>query len=358
MEGRAQSNPPDAFYKFDEIYSVKLDSLYNEYNFWNGCWDVDWQSWKELDKYASSGTPAEHRVFSALDGKAMIELAYHDSISQGSKTAGFSIRYFDSGLEKWVMLQSWPGKNSPNISSLQGTHHHGRIQLYKSGKTTANTKTVPVGTPYVNRYTFSDAMKDSYRWDSSYSTDSMRTWFTNSIAEGTRIADFISLREKWTNYWFTYGDGYNCDSSVLEDIEPFLGEWEGETTYYDTDKKKSKSIRVLMPFLSNCAVLGYQIDELDDGRSNKEILFATYLPKSLEWVFYTLNNIKGKSHTLYFSSSLKNPEVLFSKRDLFDVPSSNVIESLQWKKNDKGEQEILGYSGDGKIIYKKILKKI
>lgn len=359
LKGESQNNTPDAFYKFDEIYNKKLDSIYNDYNFWNGCWSVAWKSWKEKDEYVINGTPSEHRVFSALDGKAMIELAYNDSIIQGSKTAGFSIRYFDSGLNKWVMLQSWPGKNAPNISSLQGTYHHGRIQLYRNGKTSTKNKYTPIGTPYVNRYTFSDTKKESFRWDQSYSKDSMRTWFTSTIAEFTRKTDFHSLKEKKSNYWFTYGDGYNCDDSILEDLKPFLGQWQGKTTYFDgAQQKTSNSIRVLMPFLSNCGALGYQIDEFENGEINKEIMFATYLPKSSEWVFYTLNNIKGESHTLYISNSLVNPEIKFSKRDLFDVPSSNPIESFNWNMKNEDKQEIIGYSKEGKIVYKKTLKKI
>ncbi|MGX1931230.1 hypothetical protein [Flagellimonas sp. 2504JD4-2] len=351
-----QHKIPEAFKDFEKVYSKKLDAEYDEYNFWNGHWKVNWQTWQELDKYRSTGY-AMHRVFSALDGKALIELAYSDSIVQGSKTAGFSIRYFDAALNKWVMLQSWPGKNSPNISSLKGTHHHGRIQLYQHRKTTKARKNVPVGTPYVNRYTFSDALPNSLRWDSSISLDSMRTWFTRSIAESNRIPDFDTLREANTDYWFTYGDGYNCDDTILDNIRPFLGEWEGETVYFEDGKKKTvKSSRVLMPFLSNCAVFGYQIIETE-GISKKEIIFATYLPKTSEWVFYTLNNVKGDSQTLYFSRSLDKNGTTFNKKDLFGVESSNETKNIKWKINEESKFEINGYDTNGLLVFRRLMEK-
>ncbi len=320
-------------------------------------WKVTWKSWQKLDHYVP-GIDSRHKVFSALDGKALIELAYNDSIISGSKTAGFSIRYFDSNLDKWVMLQSWPGRNASNMSSLQGTHHHGRIQLYQYGTTSNANNNVPVGTAYANRYTFSDVSENSFRWDTGFSTDSMRTWFTRNIAEFNRLQDFTSLIEVGENAWFTYGDGYNCDDSVLEELRPFLGEWEGKTTFFTNDQTSiKKTFRVMKPFLSNCAVMGYQIIQEKDQVS-KEIVFATYLRNSSEWVFYTLNNIKGESQTLYFSKSLKGGEASFLKREIFDVPSDNKIEIIKWVLKNSQKQEIEGYNGKNEPVYKMSLKKM
>ena len=350
-----QPNPPEAFPYFDKVYSEELAPEYDEYNFWNGHWDVSWKTWKELDIYQQTGA-AIHRVFSALDGKALIELAYDDSITLGSKTAGFSIRYFDSNLDKWVMLQSWPGRNASNISSLQGTHHLGRIQLYQYGKTSGVNKNIPAGTPFANRYTFSDARDESFRWDSGFSVDSMRTWFTRDIAEFTRRPDFTSLREDGTDYWYTYGDGYNCDDSVLQDLRPFIGEWKGETVYFD-GQKTVKTTRVLVPFLSNCAAFGYQVFENED-EMRKEIVFTTYLANSAEWVFYSLNNVKGESQTLYFSKTLKESEASFAKRDLFDVPSSNQVEVIKWEMTGKKKHRVKAYDLNNELIYKTTLSKM
>ena len=355
--GICQLQLPQAFTEFDRIYSQALDSAYDEYNFWNGHWSVNWKAWKEGDTYTSLGTPNDHRVFSALDGKAMIELAYNDEVFKGSKTAGFSIRYFDANLNKWVMLQSWPGINSPNISSLQGTHNLGRIQLYQQGITSPTSSNYPPNTSFVNRYTFSDVRPESFRWDSSVSVDSMKTWHTGSIAEFVRVADFESLRTPDTDYWFTYGDGYNCDDTILKDIRPYLGEWQGVIEIQDKVKPNSgKVTRVLVPFLSNCAALGYQIIENGENLT-KEILFATYLPNSSEWVFYVLNNAMGESQSLYFTDSLKSDGAKFNKRTSFNIPSSNSVETYQWK-SDQNKQEVSAYSVNHHLIYKLVLEKI
>ncbi len=349
---RSQHRVPSAFIGFNRVYSEELSAQYDEYNFWNGHWKANWKSWKEKEEYVSSGY-ALHRVFSVLDGKAMIELVYSDSIVGGSKTAGFSIRYFDSGLKKWVMLQSWPGRNSPNISSLQGTHHHGRIQLYQFGQTSTSFPYAPPGTEFANRYTFSDAGPDSFRWDSAISTDSMRTWFTRSLAEFSRIDDFHTLVDEEAKSWYSYGDGYNCDDSVLQAIRPFLGEWEGMVTHYgEKESSKEKITRVLMPFLSNCAVMGYQTYS-EAGELHKEINFATYLPGRRQWVFYTLDNVPGESQTLYFSDNISKTTKWLAQKEFFDVPSSKRGSETIWEILDNGKMAIQEFDAN-KVLLREI----
>lgn len=352
----AQEKVPEAYRDFYLVYSQELDPRYGEYNFWNGHWDVTWKSWKERDEYTTTGK-ALHKVFSALDGKALIELAYSDEISGGSKTAGFSIRYFDETLQKWVMLQSWPGRNATNISSLMGTHHHGRIQVYQSGKT-SGYRYAPPGTPYVNRYTFSDVSPDSFRWDSSISIDSMRTWHTGSIAEFNRIEDFRSLKDESTNNWYTYGDGYNCDDSLLNDLRPYIGEWEGMAEHYQNGKKyTSRFKRVLMPFLSNCGLFGYQIVE-EEERVYKEILFATYLVRSGQWVLYSLNNKQGESQVLYTASDAETGELVFRQEAMFGVPASNPVKVRRWKISGNRQASIQAFDENGISISEALLTRM
>jgi len=331
----AQTRAPLAV---DFVLSDKLDKGYDEYNFWNGNWDVIWSRNVGYDVYEPTNK-LRHKIFSALDGKAMIELAYEDS----SRTAGFSIRYFDDNLKKWVMFQSWPRKNSTNISSLQGTYHHKRIQLYQQyGRLPIDVRGSPAGTPYITRYTFSDAHPATFRWESSVSLDSMQTWYTRNIAEGTRTQDIDSLFD-YNRNWYTYGDGCLCSDSIFQSMKPYLGVWQGRVESPNGEMIKSdKIIRVLKPFLGNCAALGYQISFIG-GAVNKEVLFLTYLTNSKEWVFYSLNDKKGESHKTYFSNSLKR-EVRFTKIDMFDVPSLDPIQKLIWNVNGNKQQIEYGQS--------------
>lgn len=332
----AQSLGPKGF---DQIYSDRLDERHNAFDFWLGHWDVTWKRWTEKDDYQPTNI-SQHRVFAALDGKALIELAYEDSIVNNSKTAGFSIRYFDENLKKWVMFQSWPGKNRTSFSSLQGSYHHKRIQLYKNGKTIFPFRSQPVGTPYVNRYTFSDTHPQSFRWDSSVSLDSMKTWATLNIAEGIRISDFSSLIDD-NKQWFTQGDKYNCADSVLAPLKPYLGTWTGEISYKNGKKKSKYNVdRVLKPFLSNCAALGYQIN-YKDGNTQKEIIFAGYLTSSNQWIFYTLNDQLGDSHKTFFSEQM-GTEVTFVKKDTMGVASSGKLQSFSWQAPKPNQQIIEG----------------
>ncbi|SMD32609.1 hypothetical protein SAMN04488029_0958 [Reichenbachiella faecimaris] len=334
---------------FDQVYSKRLDKQHNEFDFWLGNWDVTWQRWAGGDAYQPTNI-SQHRVFAALDGKALIEMAYEDSVVNNSKTAGFSIRYFDDNLQKWVMFQSWPGKNSTNFSSLQGTHHHKRIQLYKNGITTRPFRGHPIGTSYINRYTFSDTHPESFRWESSISLDSMETWATLSIAEGTKIPDFTSLQDD-SKQWYTLGDKYNCSDSILAPLQPYLGTWSGEISYKDgKQKSKYKVERVLKPFLSNCAALGYQIN-YKEGKTQKEIIFVGYLTASDQWIFYTLNDRMGESHKTFFSEQMSD-EVVFTKKDTLDVTSSGNLKAFSWKANQPNKQTIEGAIPDKSWSFK------
>ncbi|MEO9964713.1 MAG: hypothetical protein ABJF11_02925 [Reichenbachiella sp.] len=324
---------------FEKIYSQRLDESHNAFDFWLGNWEVTWQRWIGKDSYQATNI-SQHRVFAALDGKALIELAYEDSIVLDSKTAGFSIRYFDDKLQKWVMFQCWPGKNRVSFSSLQGTHHHKRIQLYRQGKLRRPLFGVPAGTTYDNRYTFSDAHPDSFRWESSVSLDMMRTWATLNIAEGNRLTDFDALVDD-QKQWFTQGDSYDCGDSLLAPLAPYLGTWTGELTYIEGKKKtKYKTERVLKPFLSGCAALGYQINYIG-GEIRKEIIFVSPLTDSDQWVFYTLNNQMGESHKTFFADNM-GKETLFTKKDTLGVTSSGSLNSFSWKASKPNKQIIKG----------------
>ncbi|MEP1782773.1 hypothetical protein [Reichenbachiella sp.] len=334
---------------FDQIYSTRLDDAHNDFDFWLGNWEVTWKRWAGKDDYNPTNI-SEHRVFAALDGKALIEMAYEDSVVRGSKTAGFSIRYFDDRLQKWVMFQSWPGLNMTNFSSLQGIHHHKRIQLYKKGKTQRVFMGNPVGTPYDNRYTFSDAHPESFRWESSVSLDSMRTWATLSIAEGTKIPDFESLLDD-KKQWYTQGDGYDCNDSLLAPLKPYLGQWTGEITYTQGKKKNKYRVeRVLKPFLSGCAALGYQINYVE-GEIRKEMIFVSYLTASDQWIFYTLNDRMGESHKTFFATQL-GEEVTFVKKDTLDVVSAGNLRAFSWKSSKLNKQTIEGTIPDKDWAFK------
>ncbi len=336
---------------FDQVFSERLDDEYHEYNFWNGHWNATWKTWLKEDQYTTNGH-AKHRVFSTLDGKVLIELV-QAPMSGGSETAGFSIRYFDANLEQWVMLQSWPGINSPNMSSLKGRHHLGRIQVYQNWELGKEGFGKPAGTTVFNRYTFSDAQPGSFRWDNAFSTDSMKTWFTRDIAEFVRDRDSEEQLPNWEGLfdddlrWFSYGTGYNCDDSLLYQLRPYLGEWKGSIEYSEgTRKAKHEVIRVLLPALSNCGALGYQVTFLDHT-TLKEFIFVTYLPNSAQWVFYTIDNIKGKSHETYFSDSMRSGST-FEKKEVFGVPSSGTLEAFEWGISKSGKQTVKGAFHEGK----------
>ena len=345
---------PTAPKNFENIYSTTLNQASSDYNFWLGHWDVTWKLWNNGGVYQDFNN-SQHRLFAVLNGKVLIELAYGDSVINGSKTTGFSIRYFDEALDKWVMFQSWPGRNAPNVSSLLGKFHHKRIELFQNGVTTRPQLGHPAGTPYSNRYTFSDTHKNSFRWESSYSLDSLRTWHTRSIAEGTRMNDFDSLVDEKGN-WFTYADGCNCDDSLLMPLKPYLGNWSGEIEYSEKGNKINGTVfRALHPFLGGCAALGYQINFTEKGM-HKEIIFVTYLPQQDEWLFYTLNDKMGQSFKIFYAKKI-TATTLFEKREVFNVPTSGSLNEFNWQLSGSNNQVIEGSIPEKNWSFKLTLKK-
>ncbi len=345
---------PNAPKNFEHIYSPTLNQASSDYNFWLGHWDVTWKKWNEGGNYKDANF-SQHRLFAALNGKALIELAYGDSLINGAKTTGFSIRYFDKALDKWVMFQSWPGKNAPNVSSLQGKFHHKRIELFQQGVTTRPQLGYPSGTRYDNRYTFSDTHENSFRWESSFSLDSMKTWLTLNIAEGIRKDDFNSLVDEEGN-WFTYADGCNCDDSLLLPLKPFIGNWSGQIEYSEKGNKINGTVfRALHPFLGGCAALGYQINFTKKGM-HKEIIFLTYLPRQDEWIFFTLNDKMGQSCKIFYAKEI-GKSALFEKREVFNVPSSGSLNDFTWQLSGLNEQVIKGTIPDKDWSFKIFLKK-
>jgi len=91
-----------------------------------------------------------------------------------------SLRAWDPEDEEWVLLLNWPGAERTSFGILRGNFRHGRGEFFS-------------GSPEnLTRYSFSDTLPGSIRWDSARSTDGGETWRTDWIMEFTRTAPAAS----------------------------------------------------------------------------------------------------------------------------------------------------------------------
>lgn len=151
----------------------------DQFNFWLGEWDVNLKV-RQPDNLWKDQHQAIARIYSLLGGQAILELWEEQGRDNG--IIGYSIRYYDPSIDKWVLWLNWPGQNRSATTSLAGVFRHGRGEFF--GERQINDSTV-----MVSRYTFSDITKNSLRWDDAYSTDGGKTWSNNWIMEFSRRND-------------------------------------------------------------------------------------------------------------------------------------------------------------------------
>lgn len=260
-----------------------------QYDFWIGEWRANWRSRPEGEiLHQDEGTWARHWLFTVLDGKALIEIVRgEEPNASGAYTQGFSIRYWDSSKERWVMAQNWPPPNSGYafLDQLQGFKHHGRVEVF-SGVTDAE------GNPQVRRYTFSDIAPDRLRWDSATTDDSGSTWTAGTIAEFHRTAAVATLPEVGASLPDS-PDGTHCQDPGFKRFDFLEGRWEG----------KAETVRegvvpatlVATRFQNGCSVLSL-LQYPRQGAPFKLLQATTYGSRNQMWFALQLDNRSDSPH--------------------------------------------------------------
>jgi hypothetical protein len=196
--------------------SSALPAESRQFDFWVGEWDVklrvrqDDLTWQ--DSHASVA-----RIYPILSGKAVLELWSEDRV-EGIK--GYSLRYYDTARDEWVLWLNWPRRNRSGSSSLAGTFRHGRGDFF-------STSTSGDGTETISRYSFNDITPESLRWDDAFSSDGGETWTNSWIMEFTRTAAKPTLAPSGGPA-HTYHDGDRCDAPEFRAYEFLAGRKDGD----------------------------------------------------------------------------------------------------------------------------------
>lgn len=211
-----------------------------QFDFWLGKWDVNLRILQDDLEWKDS-IAAEAHIISILNGKAILEL--WDSVP----IKGFSLRYFDSDLGRWVLWLNWPGKNRSGSSSLTGAFRHGRGEFYSESQS-------PDGGRSLQRYTFSDVGPSSLRWDDAYSQDGGRSWTHQWIMEFSRTAAAAKLPERGGTA-HTFHEGKRCDREEFEVYAPLVGYRAGRLGFGRDPESSIPATLTGYRILDGCAVL-------------------------------------------------------------------------------------------------------
>lgn len=192
------------------------DDPARQFDFWIGEWSVQNRHWQE-DGTWREGDVTRARITPVVDGGAILEEWVGPF--RGGFMNGFSLRAWDPAAARWSLLLFWTMNGDGGFGQLHGTFRHGRGEFFSGW-------TDPDGTEVTQRYSFSDALPDTVRWDSAVTRDGGRTWHTDWIMEfsRTRAAAEVTEDRLFTTPW-TEGelDAYP-EARALDWLR---GEWAG-----------------------------------------------------------------------------------------------------------------------------------
>lgn len=197
---------------------------HRQFDFWIGEWSVqnrDLQadgSWKDGDVTRARITPF-------LDGHAILE--EWSGPLRGSFMNGFSLRSYDAIAERWSLVLFWTADGNGSFGRMSGEFRHGRGE-FLAGRGKQRT-----------RYTFSDALPRTVRWDSARSTDGGISWKTDWIMEFTRTAEASAMSPERL-FEHPWKAGAVSPHEEARRLDWTLGEWAGIAEVADGESREAR----------------------------------------------------------------------------------------------------------------------
>ncbi|HSM04352.1 MAG TPA: hypothetical protein VK858_07010 [Longimicrobiales bacterium] len=277
------SGGPVAAQDFPVASSLPAEA--RQFDFWVGEWDVNLRI-RQDDGSWPDAVSSRARIHPILGGKAILEL-WSDAREDGIK--GYSLRYFDTARDEWVLWLNWPGPNRSGSSSLSGTFRHGRGEF-------SAVRTQPDGTETISRYTFSDVTPTSLRWDDSYSSDGGETWSHRWIMEFTRTGPKPVLDPEGGPA-HTFHSGDRCDEERFRRYEFLSGRRDGVVEAGGSGPVTITGYRIL----DGCAVMTFAGPGSDPERAwgFSLVTFNTYAQR---YELTTLTSQAGAPVRVFYSA--------------------------------------------------------
>jgi hypothetical protein len=277
LSAAAAVGAPPSLAAQDFPVSSALPDESRQFDFWVGEWDVNLRI-RQDDGSWPDAVRSKARIFPILSGKAVLEL-WSDERVEGIK--GYSLRYFDTARDEWVLWLNWPGPNRSGSSSLSGAFRHGRGEFY-------STRTNPDGTETISRYTFSDVTPTSLRWDDAFSSDGGDTWSHGWIMEFTRTGAKPTLNPAGGPA-HTFHEGTRCDDERFRAYEFLSGRKDGTVAAGGSGPVTITGYRIL----DGCAVMTFAGPDSDPQRAwgFSLVTFNTYAQR------YELTTLTSQADT-------------------------------------------------------------
>ncbi|MDF1838585.1 MAG: hypothetical protein P1V35_12015 [Planctomycetota bacterium] len=187
----------------------------SQFDFWIGEWSVQNRHIQE-DNSWREGDVTRARITPVCGGTALLE--EWAGPLHGNFMNGFSLRSFDPIQDQWTILLFWTVDGDGAFGRMRGGFRHGRGEFHSSTKGAERT-----------RYSFSDTLPQSVRWDEAYTKDGGRTWFTDWIMEFRRTKPRAEttedqfFAEAWTS-------GKASKHGQARNLDWMLGQWSGQQT--------------------------------------------------------------------------------------------------------------------------------
>lgn len=250
-----------------------------QFDFWIGSWDVSNSNRKPAapdDTTHYPTGPATDLVHSVLDGCAIVE-HWNGYLSFGH-VLGFSVRAWDPGKGKWVLVLDWPAARGASFGVLEGTFQNGVGSFY-------NDVTTPDGRSFRVRYRFSKITPTSLQWDGARSTDGGQTWeapfwimrFTRRDPVTDRALLGVASRTV----------AKRCADPRARAFDFLVGDWAGKETPADGGEARDVEVHA-WSILEGCAVMD-EVTTGAGGAETKRFRVRSYLPGEERWVEYSLD---------------------------------------------------------------------
>ncbi len=244
-----------------------------EFDFWIGEWNV-LNRHMDTEGNWSDGDRTRARITPVLDGAAILE-EWAGPFGQ-SFMNGFSLRAWNPEREKWSLLLFWTTDGNATFGQLHGEFRHGRGEFF-----------APESGPRQTRYSFSDGLAESVRWDSATTKDGGVNWSTDWIMEFSRTkpAQEVDADLLFGTHW-TEGD--ISPHAEARELDWLVGEWSGS---FEGTKGEKREARLRCKLLSKgCLILDVletRAEESEDWHG--ELSIRGYVSRSKRWEGWSLS---------------------------------------------------------------------
>ena len=237
-------------------FSAFSDDPARQFDFWIGTWQVHLAaqqedlSWQTLDHARAS-------IYPILGGRAILELW------DAQRIKGYSLRYWDTAAQEWVLWLNWPGNNRSNANRMGGRFTHGRGEFFGAFQDGDGNRVQSV-------FTFSDITPFSLRWDDRYSADGGRSWSYNWRMEFLRDA----VDPAWPiplDTVPTWHDGSRCDLPGFVALDTLHGDFAGR---YQRGEQSGPARMRGRHVLDGCGLVAFV--DLDEDGEDDWFVFRTW----------------------------------------------------------------------------------